>query len=197
MFNEREDEFDDDEMFEIDDEMGDSDDEMDDDEVEELSLELLEVQDDEELDEFLNSVVGRATQTARRFARSKRGRQLIRYGRTAAKKALPWVGGYVGGRYFGPTGRKVGRALGGAAAQLLEHEGQDLEEARRFVKMMGTAAKKAAQAPSRIPPTVAAKQAIASASRRYMTKIPSPRAGGGRRSGRWYRRGNSIVVTLS
>ena len=175
---------------------------FDDDEELELAAELLEVSDDEELDQFLGKVFKRVRRGARRFLRSRVGRRLRGQLRGVARRALPIAGRAVGAAFGGPVGGMIGGRLASRAGRLfgLELEGmspedQELEVARRFVRLAGTAAKMAAKAPPSAPPQVA-NRALAAAARRHAPGLvrgsrPSPRR---RPGGRWMRRGNRIIL---
>ena len=118
-----------------------------------------------------------------------------------AKKALPFVGGALGSFIPIPgVGTALGTALGGAASKLLEvdlegmsPEDQEFELARRFVRLASSAAAQAANAPDGINPNAAAVAAVQrAASQLSGQQGPQPRRR--KRSGRWLRRGNKIVL---
>ena len=185
------------------------------DEVEEMELaaELLAVSNEQELDQFLGKIFKKIGRGIRKIAKPLGG---ILKG--VAKKALPFVGGALGSFIPIPgVGTAVGSALGGAASKLLEvdlegmdNEDQEFELARRFVRMASTAAAKAASAPPDADPKAAAIQAIKVAAQQLnrggsqgeeevtaSAPASTPRAqvtSGRRNRGRWFRRGNSIVL---
>lgn len=172
----------------------------------ELAAELLAVADDAELDMFLGKLIKRAGKKIRKFAKSKVGRRLKGVLRKVAKKALPFAGRAVGTAFGGPLGGRIGSAAGNFAGRAfgLELEGlspedQEFEVARRVVRMAGTATKKAAMAPTRVNPAVVAKKAIVSAAKTHAPGLlkPMPAVSSkpySKRSGRWMRRGNKIVL---
>jgi hypothetical protein len=85
-----------------------------------LAMELLEVSDEDEMEQFLGKVF------------KKIGK--------FAKKALPFVGKALGSFIPIPgVGTAIGGALGTMASRAIKGE-QELEEARRFVRLTGTAA---------------------------------------------------------
>lgn len=186
---------------------------MDETEEMELAAELLAVSSEQELDQFLGKVFKKIGRGIRKIARPLGGML-----KRVAKKALPFVGGALGSFIPVPgVGTAVGSALGGAASKLLEvdlegmtPEDQEFELARRFVRMASTAAAKAATMPADADPKTAAIQAIKAAAQQIGggtpqgegevgvagSTIPYRGPSGGRRTrGRWYRRGNSIVLT--
>lgn len=177
-------------------------------EEEALAAELLGVTDEAELDYFLGKLIKRAGKKVRKFVKSRTGRALGRILKGAAKKALPIVGGAVGTAFGGPAGAMIGRKLGSGAGRIfgLELEGlsvedQEFEVAKRVVRLAGDATKKAAIAQTKMPPTKAAKVAVIAAAKKHAPglvrpvppKMPSGVLGG-RRSGRWMRRGSRIVL---
>lgn len=188
----------------------------------EMAAELLSLSQDQEIDQFLGKLVRRAGQAAGRFISSPTGKALGGLLRQAAKKALPVVGGAVGGYFGGPLGASIGSKVASAGGQIfgLEVEGlsgedQEFQVARRFVRLAGDAATKAAQIPAGGSPQQAARTALAAAARTHapgLLRAGGRRAAGGfggraagmaqgiggrpgrRNSGRWIRRGNKIVL---
>jgi hypothetical protein len=193
------------------------------DEVEEMELanELLAVSNEEELDQFLGKLFKKVGKGLRKFGKGI-GRFVRPLGgllKGIAKKALPFVGGALGSFIPIPgVGTAVGSALGSAASKLLEvdlegmdNEDQEFELARRFVRMASAATAKAAATSPDADPKAAAIRAIKAAAqqlgagdREMDGEIPSRRAIGGvpgasgprrrGRAGRWYRRGNAVVL---
>jgi hypothetical protein len=78
-------------------------------------------------------------------------------------------------------------------------EDQEFEIARRVVRLAGEAAQQAAQTPPTVPPPDAAKSAVVAAAQQHAPGLLRPAAQAGqygrhRRSGRWERRGRTIVL---
>jgi hypothetical protein len=182
------------------------------DEVEEMEFasQLLELQDEAELDQFLGSLLGRAASAAGQLLRSDAGRALTQQLKDVARKALP-VAGRAVGRWAAPgVGGDVGARLAAQAGALLglELEGlsgedREFEVARQFVRLAGAAGEEAALAPPGIPPRAAAQAAMAAAAQRYAPGLLQGELDGRRehgrsrrqeRSGRWVRRGRTIVL---
>jgi hypothetical protein len=179
------------------------------DEVEEMELasQLLEIQDEYEMDEFLGKLIKRASRAVGKFVSSPTGKALGGILKGAAKKLLP-VAGTALGALGGPLGAAVGGNLAGMAGKALgleleglSEEDQEFEVARQFVRFAGEAAKNAATAPPSAPPAAAAKGATVAAAKKHAPGLLRPsssvgppvrRAGG--RSGRWIRRGTKIVL---
>ena len=182
-------------------------------EVEEMELasELLEITSEEELDQFLGSLFKKVSRGVGSLIKGPIGRQLGGMLKGVAKKVLPMAGGALGSFIPIPgVGTAVGTALGSAASNVFEmeleglsQEDQEFEVARQFVKFAGEAAKQAAQTPPNVPPQEAAKSAVVAAAQQYApgllrpTTPSAPAASGGvgrGRSGRWIRRGRSIIL---
>lgn len=183
----------------------------------ELAEELLDVQNDAELDQFLGKLFRRAGRRlrkfggrARRFARSRAGRFLRKGLRKIAKRVLPIAGRAVGGAFGGPAGSIAGgfggKALGKAFGLELEGmstEDQELEVAKRVVRMAGAAVKNGAVAPPNVPPLTIAKKAIMKAAAKHAPGLIKSSVRGSlregytgrkRSQGRWFRRGNRIIL---
>ena len=175
--------------------------EVGDEEQEELGLasDLLAITSEDELDQFLGNWFKKIPSVLR----GPLGGLL----KTAAGKVLPYVGKAIGGYIAPGAGGAVGQQAGRwVSSQLgLEMEGmstedQQFETARAFVRFANDAAKAAAQAPTGVPPAVAAQQAFAAAARRHLPGLLRARAGtphGGRTRptrGQWVRRGKNIII---
>ncbi len=112
----------------------------------ELAMELLALQSEEELEQFLGKMFKGIWKGIRKVAKPLGG---ILKG--IAKKALPFVAGALGSFIPIPgVGTALGRALGGALSNALELEMQEmpgvdreLEAACRFVRIAGSAAQAA------------------------------------------------------
>lgn len=175
------------------------------DEVEEMELasQLLEVSDEQELDQFMGGLVKRFS----KLAKSPIGRNLAGILKQAAKKALPVLGGAVGTYFGGPLGAKFGSQLATRAGSMLglELEGlspqdQEFEVARQIVKFADAAVKSAAAAPANAPASAVVKRAVTQAAQQYAPGLlrgagaGSGMANAGGRSGRWLRKGRTIVL---
>lgn len=182
----------------------------------ELTAELLEINSEAELDQFLGSLIKRAGRAAGQFIKSPVGQQLGGLLKGAAKKAFPMVGSAIGGYFGGSSGAKLGSQVASTAGRIfgLELEGlsledQEYETAKRFVQFAGTAAKNAASAPPTANPRAVAQSAVLAAARQLAPGLTSsaptvtpggmmgtacPTCGRGAKSGRWLRRGNKIIL---
>jgi hypothetical protein len=193
----------------------------------ELATELLGAANEAELDQFLGNLFKKAWKGIRRAgaAVGKIARPLAGVLKPIAKAALPMVGGALGSFIPVPgIGTALGTALGSAVSNALEteleglsDEDREFEMARRFVRMAGTAARRAIQMPPDIEPRAAVIAAIKAALKNmqagaagglpggngqaaaeaFETAAPPPPAmtGGSGRSGRWVRHGNKIILT--
>ena len=186
----------------------------------ELATELLSISSDAELDQFLGKLFKRAWRGLRKVGKFV-GRAVRPLGgllKGVAKKLLPVAAGAAGTFFGGPVGGALGAKLGSMASSALEMEmeGMDMEDqefetARRFVRIVGSAAQKAARAHPAMDPQTAAKKAVIAAVKQHVPGVasvppppvgrPSPGAGAAPpaygvrgRSGRWFRRGNKIVL---
>jgi hypothetical protein len=175
----------------------------------ELASQLLEVSDEAELDQFLGSLFKKATRAVGSFLKGPVGKQLGGLIKPLVKQALPMVGGALGSFIPIPgVGTALGAQLGSAASNMFEMElegmsaeDQEFEVARRVVRLAGEAAQQAAQTPPTVPPPDAAKSALVTAAQQHapgLLRQASPASAGqyGRHghSGRWVRRGRTIVL---
>ncbi len=170
----------------------------------ELAAELLEITDEAELEQFLGSLFKKVARKVGRVFRSAPFRALGGVLKRVARRVLPIAGAAIGTYFGGPAGGAIGSRLAPIAGRLfgLELEGlspedQELEVARRFVRLAGTAAKKVLVSPSTASPSSVAKTALTQAAKRHAPGL----VGGGKsttgstgRSGRWIRRGRKIIL---
>jgi uncharacterized protein (DUF697 family) len=139
----------------------------------ELASELLNIQNEMELDQFIGKLFKRAVGAAKNFARSSTGRALGGMLKGLAKKALPIAGKALGSFIAPGIGTAIGGALGTAASNLFEleleglsAEDREFETARAFVRFAGNSAKRAITTRA-ANPTAAAKTAIVNAAKGY------------------------------
>jgi uncharacterized protein (DUF697 family) len=140
----------------------------------ELAAELLEVTNEQELNQFLGSLIKRVGRAAGQFVRGPVGQALGGVLRQAARTALPiagaalgnliapGVGGAIGGKLAGAAGKAFGLELEG-----MSNEDREFEVARRYVRFAGASARNALRVPPRVPPHQAARVAATAAARRY------------------------------
>ena len=174
----------------------------------ELAAELLEIGTDEELDYFLR----KAFRKARRFIKRKGrrfGRRLWRgakrMGRRVARRALTLGGKALGGVIGGPFGAAAGGFASRKAAKLLglELEGmspedQEFEVAKRVVRFNAEMAKNIATAPENLPEEEVLRRAAKKAAAKHLPGLVGRRGRKPRinkKGGRWYRKGNRIILT--
>ncbi|HEX6289285.1 MAG TPA: hypothetical protein VFZ66_08850 [Herpetosiphonaceae bacterium] len=181
----------------------------------ELAVQALEITDEAELDQFIGDLIKKASRLVGKVVRPV-GQQLGGMLKQAARQALPMAGAAIGARFGSP---QLGSQIGSAAGQMfgLELEGmsgedQEFEIARQFVRFAGDAVKNAATSGQGGSPQAAARNAIIAAAQQFapglLRETSSPAAtngaggmsGGmarhqsGRRTGRWMRQGNRIVL---
>ena len=185
----------------------------------ELASQLLEVTDEQELDQFLGDLLKKATQVVGKVLPSSLTNQLGGMLKGIAKKYLPVAGAAlgniiapgVGGAVGGQAASQIG-SLFGLELEGLSMEDQEFEVARQFVKLAGDAVNEAAQMPQTGSPPQTAQQALTAAAQQHAPGLLSqgarPNGTSGyqlyasaqntghprRHSGRWYRRGNRIVL---
>jgi uncharacterized protein (DUF697 family) len=173
----------------------------------ELAQELLGLSSEGELDQFLGKLIKRAWRGASGIAK-KLGvaRPLGGILKGVAKKLIPVAAGAAGTFFGGPAGAAIGSKIGSALGNALEMEfegspeDREFEAAKTFVQVAGKAAQQAANAPPSAPPVAVAKNAVVNATRNHIKRRRqrgrngASNYGGGRRSGRWVRRGNKIII---
>jgi hypothetical protein len=180
-----------------------------------LAHELLSVNNEQELEQFLGNFIRRAVSAVGQVARSPIGQAIGGVLKGVAKKALPMAGAALGGWVGGPLGAKIGAGLANAAGRAVgleqeafgEQEELEVTGARQFVRLASNVARQAAAAAAAgADPRVAAQSAAIAAARRFapglVGGLGAPTVGGlgsalvGQRplSGRWLRRGHRIVL---
>jgi hypothetical protein len=176
----------------------------------ELAMELLSVQNEYEMEQFLGKLVkgiGRGLK--------KIGKVALPALKSLAKVALPIAGKALGSFIPIPgVGTMIGGAIGKAAANALEMElagvdpaQADMEKARRFVRIARSTLRDASRAPDSAPPEAVVRNALTAAVQRTIPGVNLSAARAGTRmgpairafgpqaaTGRWYRRGNTLVV---
>lgn len=179
------------------------------DEEAEMAAGLLEINDEAELDQFIGSFLKKARSYLGGALKSPLLGPLGGYLKGAIKKALPIAGGALGNLVAPGVGGALGSQLASKGSSMLgfEMEGiatedQEFEVAKQIVRMAATAAQEAAQSPAAtVDPQGAAKTAMISAARAHLPGLLEGQAkskGGGchchRPGGRWYRRGQQIIL---
>lgn len=189
----------------------------------ELAAELLTISNEAELEQFfgklfkkaggfLRSGIGRTIGGALKGIAKK---ALPILGSTVGNIFVPGLGGVIGGKLASAAGGMFGLELEG-----LSHEDQEFEVARQIVRLGAAAASNAAQANPSAPPAQVAQAALTTAAQQFapgLLRNTAMQTGGvmgagtggqvgaqfgtrhGRRcshkgTGRWVRRGNSIIL---
>jgi hypothetical protein len=182
----------------------------------ELAAEFMEISTEAELDRFLGSLIRKVGGALGGVIRSPLGQAIGGMLKGVARKALPLAGAALGNLVLPGVGGAIGGQLASAAGRMfgLEFEGlsaedREYEVAKKFVQLAADVVRTATQAPPTTPPAQVAGQALAAAAQRYAPgllqaaqDVAQGLAGAGpglvphhrRRSGRWIRRGHSIVV---
>jgi len=181
-------------------------------ELMELASELLTISSEQELNHFLGGLVKRAWGGLKRAAASPLGRMVVSGLKSVASKALPMAGAALGNMVLPGVGGVIGSKLASGAGKLfglelegLSSEDREFEAAKQFVNFAGTTARQAAQLASTGSPQAVARTAMVRAARAHAPGLVPALVGGARamttaaglprqRSGRWFRRGNAIVL---
>lgn len=156
----------------------------------ELAMELLSINSEEELDQFLGKLARSVVKNAGKFIKSPIGKALGGALKSVAKKALPIVGGAIGSFVAPGVGTAIGSKLGSLAGGLLEVEEMEVmdemeaeeEAARRYVRFARASYRNAARTPVSVPPSAAARAAATAAARRYAPSLLRARQAARRRS---------------
>jgi len=170
-----------------------------------LAAELLSVGNEAELEQFLGDLVKSVTKGVSNFAKSSVGRAVGGALKQVAKTALPSVGAALGSAIPIPgVGTAIGAMAGKALANALEFEGgpgedREFEVAQNVVRLAAHAAQRALHAPPHANANAVAMQAIKGALRTVQSEVgagpaPAAPAAAAGQSGRWVRRGNTIVL---
>jgi hypothetical protein len=108
----------------------------------ELAAELLGVQNEEELERFLGSLLSRTLEGASAFARSPAGQQALDLLKSTARRALPLIAQSLGDQMGGARGAQSGSRVAADAGRLfglelegLSHEDGEFEVARGFARL--------------------------------------------------------------
>jgi hypothetical protein len=132
-----------------------------------LAEQLLELENEEELEQFLGDLIKKAGGAIGSLIKSPLGQALKGALTGVAGKILPAAGQAIGG-IFGSTGAKIGSQIGSAANSAfgmseMEASEQEFEAAQTFVRMAGDAVRNAAQSPPGANPHAVAHAALAQA----------------------------------
>jgi hypothetical protein len=176
----------------------------------ELAAELLTVSNEAELEQFLGSLIKRASHAVGGLIKSPIGRALGGALKGIAKRALPVLGGAAGNFLLPGVGGVIGSKLASTAGGMLgleleglSQEDQEFEVAKQIVRLSGAAASNAAQAPPSAPPMQAAQTALTAAAQQFAPGLLGgvARAASGtngrcshKHTGRWIRRRSGIVL---
>jgi hypothetical protein len=171
----------------------------------ELAAEFLEVENDAELEQFLGDLISHVGSALGQFVKSPVGHAVGGVLKTVAKAALPIAGAALGGLVGGPPGALIGgnlASMAGSALGLelegLSPEDREFEASKRFIRFAGQTVANALQADPGADPEAAAHAAAVESARVYAPGLMDI-AGLGwreprRRSGRWIRHGDRIIL---
>lgn len=140
----------------------------------ELASELLAVQSEYELDQFLGKLIKKAGRALKKVTKIAIPGPLAGMLKKVAKAALPIAGGVLGGTFIPGAGNILGKKLGSAAADLFEleleglsAEDQEFEKARAFVRFAGNAVNRSALVRKKYTPVKRARIAFRHAARQH------------------------------
>lgn len=191
----------------------------------ELANELLEIQSEGELDQFLGKLVSGAWRGIKSFAASPQGQalkgQMVSGLKSFGRQALPQLGSAIGGYFGGDKGSNIGSQIGnwGANRFLNEYEyegeyegevsGKSVQMSKRFIRVAREASRAIASAIKTGKPVTqrAIRRMILQAANQHMSGGNSQNdtrrssanfgmGGGGQNQGTWYRQGNRIILNL-
>lgn len=171
--------------------------------LQELAAELLSVSNEAELDQFLGGVIRKVGRAVGKVVRSPVGRHLGGVLKGVAKKALPMAGAAIGNYFVPGAGGAIGRKLGTAAGKAfglelegLSQEDAEFEVAKQFVRLAADATNRVLSTPEGANAAAAAKRAVSKALRRHAPglRFETGATGAQATSGRWVRRGNTIIL---
>lgn len=133
----------------------------------ELAAELLSVNNEQQMEQFLGGLIKSVGRVATNFAKSSAGKALGGILRSAVKSALPVVGGALGNLIVPGAGGMIGgklASMAGSAVGLelegLSNEDREFEVARRLVRIGQHAANHLMAMPANVPPSRAARIAF-------------------------------------
>lgn len=160
------------------------------DEADELesAAELLSLNSEEELDNFLGGLIRKAARAVNKGVRAAAGNNLGGLLKGIVRQTLPMVATAVGGPAGGLVAKHgLGAALGAFGLELegLSQEDQELEVARRYVRFANDAARNLFRRPAGSNPRVQVRAALRLAARRH---APGLLYGNRRYAGRRYGR---------
>jgi uncharacterized protein (DUF697 family) len=178
----------------------------------ELASELMEVNSEQELEQFLGDFLKSASHAIGGLIKSPVGQALGGALKGVAKQVLPMAGQALGGMIGGPAGSQIGGQLASAAGSMfgleLEAGEQEFEAAKTFVKIATDAVQNAASAPPGANPQAVAQAAVKQALQTHTPGLLAPgpvgpgsdqggpfhREPGGGQTGPWVRRGSKIIL---
>jgi hypothetical protein len=166
-------------------------------EVAQFASELMEVQNEAELEQFLGDLIKKAGSAVGTFINSPTGQALGGMLKSAAKQVLPMAGKALGGYLGGGTGAQWGEKIGSFAGDHLEMESEseaEFETAKSFVRAVGEAVKNVAVTPAGGNLLNSVQAAVARAASTHIPALLSAGAAVGAAQGRWVRRGQRIVL---
>ena len=172
-----------------------------------LASELLSVNNEMELDQFLGKLFKKAIGKFSKLLASPQGAILKKLFTQVAGKTIPVLGGIIGGPAGAVIGDKIASVVSSEVYELelegLSNEDSEFELAKAFVRLAGNAAKELENNRTGNP-AKDAEHALIQAAQRFAPGLLQPRDNGnpyhygnvryGGNNGRWFRRGNKIII---
>jgi hypothetical protein len=177
----------------------------------ELTMELLSLSNEDEVDLFLGHLFKGAWKGLKRVGAGlgNAAGPLASVLKGVAKTALPFAGAAFGSFIPVPgIGTAVGTALGSAVSKALEAEfsgleleEQEFEKAQRFVRIAGTAAQEVARAAASGPVPAIVRSAVLHAADQHLPhfgdsnlRVDPNQRNEANQHGQWVRRGGQIII---
>ena len=167
----------------------------------ELTSELLEINNEQQLDHFLGNLISKAGKAVGKFIQSPVGKAIGGVLKGVAKYGLPVAAGAVGTIFGGPVGGMVGSSLAstvtkalGLELEGLSPEDREFEAARQFVRFAGQAVKNTLEAAPQVNPNLAAKAAASEAAHVFAPGLLNSPTLATTMRGTWVRHGACIVL---
>jgi uncharacterized protein (DUF697 family) len=168
----------------------------------EFASQLMEVNDEQELDQFLGALIRKAGRALGSFVRSPEGHAIGGILKGAVRQMMPHAATGLGTLVGGPLGAQISSGLASLASNELgmesetpDQESQQYEGAKQFVRVAADTVRNTLAAGPYAEPTAAAQAAIVQAANtRAPGLLQSVAPDDGSMSGRWMRRSGKIVL---
>jgi hypothetical protein len=141
----------------------------------ELASELMEVQNEQELEQFLGDLIKKAGSAIGKAVKSPIGQAIMGGLKTVAKTAIPLAAKAAGTYFGGPMGGQIAGNLGSMLTDKLglemEAEDREFEGAKQFVRVAAETVRNAVEAPAGSDPRRTAQTAVTKAVRNIVPQL--------------------------